>query len=101
MPFEKGNKLGKGRKIGSKNVKDNTIKDKLKGFFEHNLENLQSTFDKLDDSQQVKVMMDLAPFFVAKLKQVEIEQYKHNEQNQVELTAKEVEIIVKELEQYY
>lgn len=97
MPFEKGNKLGKGRPKGSKN--SNNIKDLLKDFLEFNIPNLQKYFDGLEDSQKVKAILDLMPYYVPKRKSIEvIEEEKVEEEP---LTDEQVRIIAEELNRRY
>ena len=46
------------------------LREKLKGFIETNMEDLQAYFDELDSKDKIKVLTDLLPFVVAKLQGV-------------------------------
>ncbi len=52
-----------GRPVGSKNK----LRQKVKGFVETNIENLQEYFDKLEPREKIKVLADLMPFCIARL----------------------------------
>ncbi len=100
MKFEKGNKLG-GRTKGSSNKVNQPIRDNFLQLLETNMKQMQSDLNALEPKDRLKILLDFASFCIPKLKAIEIEQTNINEQPYVELTAKEVEIIVKELEEYY
>jgi hypothetical protein len=55
-----------GRKHGSKN----RLREKVKGFVQTNIENLQSWFDELGPKDKIKVLGDLLPFCISRLQSV-------------------------------
>ena len=71
MPFEKGNKEGKGRKKGSVNKSTEEIKGAFNLLLGNNLEQLQKDIDKMKPEARFHALMSLAKFIVPQLKTTE------------------------------
>jgi hypothetical protein len=101
MPFKKG-KSGNinGRPIGSRDKQTSEIKAKFQVFFESNLNQLQSSFDELDGKDKLKTMLDLAPYFMPKLKQTEIIDISTDEEEMI-LTLDDTVALVEQLYDKY
>ena len=71
MPFKEGNKLGKGRIPGSRNVVDNELRNFLKSFLMDNKEDLKTAWKKLTPFQQVSAFKDLMRYVLPQMSSVE------------------------------
>lgn len=72
MGFSKGNNFG-GRKKGSKNKANTTLKKTFEKLLNDNLEGLQADLDALKPLDRLKVMIDLSTFITPRLKAVDME----------------------------
>ncbi|MGO4819516.1 hypothetical protein [Flavobacterium sp. W22_SRS_FP1] len=73
MAFLENNTVGRGRKIGSKNVSTASIKQNLQRLVEDNLSTLDADLKSLSPRDRVKAITDLCKFIVPTLKQVDAE----------------------------
>ena len=69
--FEKGNKFGKGRPLGSTNKINNDIRERFLELLETNLQKFQEDLDNLEPKERIKTMINLASFVIPKLKAIE------------------------------
>ena len=69
--FEKDNKFGKGRILGSKNVITQDIKNRLQLLVQDNMSALQDDLDSLEPKDRVSAIINLINYTTPKLKSVE------------------------------
>lgn len=97
MPFEKGNNLG-GRTIGSKNKVSQEIREQFLKLLKDNLQKFQDDLNELEAKDRLKILLDIASYCTPKLKAVELEEVKENEDP---LTKEEAKLILEVLNERY
>jgi hypothetical protein len=70
--FQKGRQKTGGKKRGSKNRTPSEIKQFVLNFVHHNEKEFQSWFDNLDQSQKMKIMIDLFKITIPASTQLEL-----------------------------
>ena len=73
MPFEKGNKEGKGRPPGAANKATATARDYIQRIIDGEGDKLKSELDKLEGTAYVNAIIRLMEFSVPKLQRVQAE----------------------------
>ena len=74
MPFEKGNKLGKGRTKGVPNKTTQEVREAYQFFAENNLGKFQKWIDQVAEDNPAKAMelvLSLSEYFIPKLQRTE------------------------------
>lgn len=73
MPFEKGNKLGKGRPKGGQNKENERFKDALSHLFEENADNLMGWLSQVDNpKERFDILAKFADYLFPKLARTEL-----------------------------
>ena len=65
--FEKGNKYGKGRPKGSKNVISHDLRKILKRYLDDEMEYIFSNLDELDFEKRVQLFTKIVPYILPKI----------------------------------
>lgn len=99
MPFQKNNKLG-GRKPGSVNKITQNMREFYLNILESNMENFQDDLENLEPKERIKVIMELAGYFLPKLKSIDISTLPQQQENK-EISTQEIKIILDEIENEY
>jgi len=73
MAFEFGNNFGKGRKLGSKNKANQTIKDSFLSLVENNLQQLDKDIKSLTAKDRIRAIIELSKFLIPTIKQIDID----------------------------
>jgi len=74
MPFEEGNKLGKGRPKGSPNKTTQEMRDAIQYIAKNNIEKFQVWIDKIAETNPIKAMelnIAMYEYFIPKLQRTE------------------------------
>lgn len=74
MPFEEGNKLGKGRPKGSPNKTTKQVRDAYQLFAENNMDKFQAWIDRVAEKNPAKaleIVLAMSEYFLPKLQRTE------------------------------
>lgn len=75
MPFEEGNKLGKGRPKGSPNKTTQEVRDAYQLFTEVNMDKFQEWIDKVatkNPAKAMEIVLAMSEYFLPKLQRTEV-----------------------------
>ena len=71
--FEKGNKYGKGRPTGSRNIITQDLRENFQMLVESNIEQMQADIDSLEPYERIKIILQISRYVLPQLRTIEIE----------------------------